>query len=167
MTALATIPALIPSQIDSQDQLIESWLSGRSPHTIRAYRATATAFIAHLAGMGLTIRNATVPAVQAFAAALVARGLSAASQARAIAAVKSLLNYAHRLGFTPFNAAPAVRLPRIKDRLAERHPGGRCRARSTGRAQQPARPRHRPPSLFRRAAHRRSRRVTVGRPAAA
>jgi site-specific recombinase XerD len=61
--------------------------------------------------MGLTIRNATVPAVQAFAAALVARGLSAASQARAIAAVKSLLNYAHRLGFTPFNAAPAVRLP--------------------------------------------------------
>jgi site-specific recombinase XerD len=56
--------------------------------------------------MGLTVRTATVPAVQAFAATLATRGLAAASQARTIAAIKSLLNYADRLAFTPFNAAP-------------------------------------------------------------
>src|SRR5262249_8762962 len=42
------------------------------------------------------------------------------SQARALAAVKSLLAFGHRLGYLPFDVGGAVRLPRLKQGLAAR-----------------------------------------------
>jgi integrase/recombinase XerD len=46
--------------------------------------------------------------------------LAPASQARALAAVKSLLAFGHRLGYLPFDVGGAVRLPRLRSALAER-----------------------------------------------
>ena len=42
------------------------------------------------------------------------------SQARKLSAVKSLLSFAHRVGYTTFNVGAALRLPKIKNTLAER-----------------------------------------------
>src|SRR5262249_59639311 len=60
--------------------------------------------------------------VQAFATARAAAGaaLPPASQARALAAVRSLLAFGHRLGYLPFDVGGAVRLPKLRSALAER-----------------------------------------------
>jgi site-specific recombinase XerD len=42
------------------------------------------------------------------------------SQARKFSGVKSLLSFAHRLGYTAFNVGAVVKLPSIKGTLAER-----------------------------------------------
>jgi site-specific recombinase XerD len=47
-------------------------------------------------------------------------GLSPASQARAINAMKSLFSFAQRIGYLEFNPGAAIRSPKIKKTLAER-----------------------------------------------
>ncbi len=61
--------------------------------------------------------NKTAFAV-AFADSL--EGPSDASRARKQSAVKSLLSFGHRIGYLPFDVGRPVRLPRIKDTIAER-----------------------------------------------
>lgn len=85
-------------------------------HTPRApTRPMPRAFLAHA---GKPLRAVTLGDVQAFAAALAA--LAPASRARKVGTVKSLLGFAHRLGYVAFNVGAAVRLPPIKGTLAER-----------------------------------------------
>src|SRR5262249_50060861 len=76
-------------------------------------------FLAHA---GRPLRGVTLGDVQAFATALAAEAaaLTPASQARALAAVKSLLAFGHRLGYLPFDVGGAVRLPRLRSALAGR-----------------------------------------------
>jgi site-specific recombinase XerD len=109
---------LVP-QARPDAQLLALWLFGRSPHTQRAYRREAARFLAHA---GRPLREVTLGDVQAFATALAAEemALTPASQARALAAVKSLLAFGHRLGYLPFDVGGAVRLPRLRGALAER-----------------------------------------------
>jgi hypothetical protein len=104
-------------QAHTDAQLLELWLFGRSPHTRRAYRREAARFLAHA---GKPLRGVTLGDVQAFATALAAEAaaLTPASQARALAAVKSLLAFGHRLGYLPFDVGGAVRLPRLRSALA-------------------------------------------------
>jgi site-specific recombinase XerD len=56
--------------------------------------------------------------VQAFGASLT--GLSEATAARRLSAIKSLIAMAHRLGYLPFDVGAPVQLPAVKDTLAER-----------------------------------------------
>ena len=115
-------PAGVPRQAESDAQLVGLWLFGRSPHTQRAYRREIARFLAHPALTGKSLRAVTLGDVQAFAAALAAEeaGLRPSSQARALAAVKSLLAFGHRLGYLPFDVGGAVRLPKLRQGLAER-----------------------------------------------
>jgi integrase/recombinase XerD len=115
---------LVP-QAASDAQLLALWLFGRSPHTQRAYRREATRFLAHPALAGKPLRQVTLGDVQAFATALAAPAEPAAplglpSQARALAAIKSLLAFGHRLGYLSFDVGGALRLPKLKNALAER-----------------------------------------------
>jgi site-specific recombinase XerD len=103
------------AQADSDETLIRLWLSGRSPRTVRAYEADARAFLTHA---GVPLRAATVGHVQAFGESMA--GSSSATRARKLSSVKSLLSYAHRLGYVAFNVGAPVRLPPIKATLAER-----------------------------------------------
>jgi integrase/recombinase XerD len=91
------------------------WLHGRSPATARAYSADAQAFLAFVAK---PLAQVTVGDVQQFGSSL--GHLATASQARSLSSVKSLLAFAHRLGYVPFNVGAVVRLPKIKNTLAER-----------------------------------------------
>jgi integrase/recombinase XerD len=98
----------------TEEQLIGLWLHGKSENTVRAYRQDIAAFRAFI---GKPIRLAYLGDLQRYADALTG---SRASIARRLLVVKSLLSFAARMGFTPFNIGAAIRPPRPDDRLAER-----------------------------------------------
>jgi integrase/recombinase XerD len=107
--ALATM-----RQASSDDELVRLWLHGRSHHTQRAYAADAERFRAYVGAL----ITATLGHVQSFADSL--QNLSPSSQARTLAAAKSLLSFGQRIGYLSFNVGAAVKLPARKDTLAER-----------------------------------------------
>jgi integrase/recombinase XerD len=106
-------PTPIPPDA-TEEQLIGLWLHGKSANTVRAYRRDIAAFRAFI---GKPIRLAYLGDLQRYADALAG---SPASCARRLLVVKSLLSFASRMGFTPFNIGAAIRPPRPDDRLAER-----------------------------------------------
>jgi integrase/recombinase XerD len=116
-TAPAPRPILgeAPAQARSDAHLLDLWLFGKSPHTRRAYRRVAGAFLATLGPGGL--RLATLGDLQAWAGALPGK---ASSRAVTLAAVKSLLTFGHRVGYLPVNVGAALPLPKAKDDLAAR-----------------------------------------------
>jgi integrase/recombinase XerD len=99
----------------SDDQLIAIWLHARSPHTQRAYRADVERF---RGGAGKPLPSVTLPDLQQFADSL--SELAPASRYRTLSAVKSLLAFGHSLGYLPFDVGRALRLPALRNRLAER-----------------------------------------------
>ncbi len=107
--------SVMPQQASTDAQLVGMWLHGRSSSTTRAYDADASAFLAYAAK---PLRSVTVGDVHGFADSLT--GLASASRARKLSSVKSLLTYAHRLGYVVFNVGAAVKLPPVKATLAER-----------------------------------------------
>jgi len=112
----STMPALvIPQQADSDAKLVMLWLHDRSPRTQRAYRADVEAFFATVR---LPLRRITLGDVQGYKDSLAP--LATASQARKLSAVKSLLSFGHGLGYLAFNVGAPVRLPAVKQTLAER-----------------------------------------------
>jgi integrase/recombinase XerD len=113
----APSPALLPAQSDSDETTIGLWLHGRSPTTRRAYDGDARAFLTQSAK---PLRAVTIGDIQAYGQSLT--HLAPASQARRLSAVKSLLSFAHRIGYTAFNVGAVVKLPPVKG-TAERVTG--------------------------------------------
>ena len=105
----------LTSQADSDEQLLALWLHGRSPATKRAYGSDSGRFLRFV---GKPLRSIKLADVQAFADSIADR--APATQSRAINVVKSLLSFAHRVGYLPFNVAAAVKAPPAKDTRAER-----------------------------------------------
>ena len=108
---------IVPQQADSDHHLIELWLHGRSRHTQRAYRADAERF---LSSVEKPLHGVTLGDIQGFAGQLVESGLEPSSVYRTMSAVKSLFVFGHRLGYLPFDAARPLRLPALRNALAER-----------------------------------------------
>ena len=106
------LPALQPS---SDDHLVAVWLHGRSSHTQRAYQADINRF---RSGAGKPFAQVTLADLQQFADSLGA--LAPASRYRTLSAVKSLLAFGHRTGYLPYDVGHALRLPPVRNRLAER-----------------------------------------------
>jgi integrase/recombinase XerD len=115
---IATTPDHLaqPEEAQTDRQLVELWLHGRSPETKRAYRADSDAFRAVVAKPLHAVR---LGELQAFADSLDAN-LEPASKHRRLSAIKSLFAFGHRLGYLPFDTARPLRLPVLRDRLAER-----------------------------------------------
>jgi site-specific recombinase XerD len=107
------LPAL--AQASADEQLIEVWLYGRSSHTRRAYRADVGRFQKR-AGKPLSL--VTLADLQKFSDSL--SDLAPASRYRTLSAVKSVLAFGHRIGHLPFDVGRALRLPTVRNRLAER-----------------------------------------------
>ncbi len=114
MTSVMLSPKPPVRQADTDGQLIGLWLHGRSEHTQRAYRADVAALLAFVAR---PLPALTLGDLQAWADSLTG---SAATRHRRLSAVKSLLAFGHRLGYLPFDVGRALRLPKVRDRLAER-----------------------------------------------
>ncbi|MBD1890485.1 tyrosine-type recombinase/integrase [Coleofasciculus sp. FACHB-SPT9] len=100
---------------DAHNRLIEMWVDGRSPHTQDAYRRYARQFLAHV---NRPLHLVTLADIQGWKLTLV--GLSPNSQRTAIAAIKSLLTFGHKIGLLPLNVGMPVKQPAAKDCLNER-----------------------------------------------
>ncbi len=106
-----------PQQAESDQHLIDLWLHGRSRHTQRAYRADAERF---LQAVEKSLHRITLGDLQQYACRLAGSGLEPASVYRSMSAVKSLFAFGHRLGYLPFDVAHPLRLPALREKLAER-----------------------------------------------
>ena len=118
MQSISSVPQAIaiPPQATSDAGLIALWLGNyRSANTRGAYGSDAEAFVRFV---GKPLRETTLGDVQAFAAAVA--NLAPATVARRLSSVKSLVGFAHRLGYLQFDVAAPVQLPAIKDDLAQK-----------------------------------------------
>lgn len=107
-------PAPIQTQADTDDQLIDLWLHGKSKHSVTAYRR----HIARLDDFVVKpLQQIKLVDLQDFADSLTG---SDNSRKQAIAAVKSLFTFGQKLGYLQFNVAAALKTPKPKNKLAER-----------------------------------------------
>src|SRR5687768_6461551 len=107
--------ALVIPRDATDQQLIAAWLFGLAAETQRAYSRDVAGCLAFV---GVPLRQVRLTDLQAWAASL---GGAPSSRARAIAAVKSLLSFAHSdAGYLPFNVGKRLKIPPLKDTLAER-----------------------------------------------
>ena len=111
----------------SDRDLLAVWLKSHadgSPHTVTAYDRVGHRFLEALRAAGSDLRHATIDHVQeAIEAMRVNSDGTAASPATLntyIAAVKSLLGFAHTVGFTRFNASPLIKIKKAPRQLAQR-----------------------------------------------
>jgi integrase/recombinase XerD len=93
-----------------------------SPHTVRAYDRVGGRFLDALAAAGGDLRKAVVEDVQAALEAMRTKedGYRPATVNTYVAAVKSFLGFAHRVGFTRFNAAPLIKLKKAPRHVSPR-----------------------------------------------
>lgn len=112
MTSKSHLPAarigtLAGTRARSDHDLVASWLDSlSSPHTRRNFEATTGRF---LAALPTGLRAATVEDVRE-ALETITTGRSAATAAQYVLRVKSLLSYAHKLGYAPFNAGVTIKV---------------------------------------------------------
>jgi Phage integrase family len=91
-----------------QRRLLESWLANlTSAHSRRNFEVTARRFLSELPAGRL--RAATVEDVRD-ALARITADVSEVTGRQYVLRVKSLLGYAHRLGYAPFNAGATIRV---------------------------------------------------------
>ncbi|CFX24641.1 Integrase family protein [Candidatus Filomicrobium marinum] len=103
-----TITALAAGTRASSDlELVASWVDGlASEHSKRNFEATALHF---LEALPVSLREAKVEDVRQ-ALAMLVEGRSSGTARQYVLRVKSLLGYAHRLGYTQFNAGAVLRV---------------------------------------------------------
>ena len=94
---------------------IRLWLHGRAPLTISAYAADVSSF---LKATLKQLAEVTLGDIQRWDVNLAS--LSPATRRRKLAAVKSLLSFAHRIGYLPYDVGRPARVPALKDTLSER-----------------------------------------------
>lgn len=105
------------SGAQDDSHLIELWLAGRPETTQQAYRFTVTHFLNFAADRKVSVRDTTVSDLVAWIDSLDG---APASKARHVSGIKSLLTFAKRTGYAPFNVGEAVQCPRVPDTLHER-----------------------------------------------
>jgi integrase/recombinase XerD len=94
--------------------LIELWLHGRTKRTVDAYAGDVQSFLAQVPK---PIRALTIGDLQLWLDNLSG---SPATRARRLASIKSLLTFATRINYVPFNVGAAVRSPPVTRVLADR-----------------------------------------------
>jgi len=92
---------------------------GASAHTLRAYRRELEGFVAWAAGtdVQLSVDDIEHTHIRSFLGTLYDRGLSKASAARALAAIRSWFKWLARAGYIEQNAASLVSTPRLPRHL--------------------------------------------------
>jgi integrase/recombinase XerD len=96
------------TRAESDEQLLESWLASLlSTHSRRNFEVTTRRFLGELPAGGL--RSATIEDVRD-ALGRITQGVAETTGRQYVLRVKSLLSYAHRLGYAPFNAGAAIRV---------------------------------------------------------
>jgi integrase/recombinase XerD len=117
--APAATPAPMPnlSGAETDGRLVELWLAGKAPSTRRKYAEDLSKFSDFTGGKPLAA--VTLSDLHDFAG-FISVLMAPSSQGRVLATVKSLLSFANKVGYLPFNVGAAVELPKVKDTLSER-----------------------------------------------
>lgn len=112
-------PEEVPIAVPVEDwTLVREWLrSKRSPHTKRAYANDINLFYAYAL---VPLSEVTLTILQDYADRLAEIRPEPATQARKLAAVKSLMTFGQKTGRLQYNVGTALQLPQGKDTLAER-----------------------------------------------
>ena len=101
--------------IDATERLISMWLHGLSPQTQDRYRRTSRRFLKFV---NKPLHLVTLVDLQGWQLTLL--DLSPSSQRTAIATIKSLLSFGHKIGVLSENVGLQMRKPKAKDCLHER-----------------------------------------------
>ena len=119
--------ATLHTNARTDEELLAVWLKSHadgSTHTRRAYRRVGARFLEALHAAGADLRRATVEDVQSALEAMRSKEdgspVKPATVNMYVAAVKSFLGFAHRVGFTRFNAAPLIKLKKAPRQVAQR-----------------------------------------------
>jgi len=104
-------------QAHNDQQVISLWLHGRSPHTQKAYSSDMVRFLKFV---NKQLRVITLGDLQSFADSLIEENLKPASQNRILAAVKSLITFAYKIGYLQFDISKPLRVSKFRDELSER-----------------------------------------------
>ncbi|MGA2671756.1 MAG: tyrosine-type recombinase/integrase [Terracidiphilus sp.] len=121
MSATAA-PAIAPSLLALADEYLRVLANERaaSEHTLRAYRRELHDFAAYIAekyGQNQTPEQIEHTHIRAYLGTLYDRGLSKASAARALAAIRSWFKWLARAGHVEQNVASLVATPRLPKHL--------------------------------------------------
>lgn len=108
---------IVPQQAETDSQLVELWLHGRSRHTQRGYRTDIAAFFKFVPK---PLHQVMLVDIQTYADKLEADGLSPATRCRKLAAIKSLFSFGHKIGYLVFDVGKPVKVPAVRDTLNER-----------------------------------------------
>lgn len=103
---------------ETNEQLVDLWLHGKSACSEKAYRRDICYFLAFVENKPFNL--VTLNDVQKFADALECQGYAAATVSRRLSAVKSILSFGHKIGVLPVNSGLPVILPKVEDNLVER-----------------------------------------------
>jgi len=116
-TPQSGVSRVIPRQAETDEQLVPLWLHGKSVHTQRAYKSDIRQFFKFV---NKPLRAVILSDLQNFSDSLDEKELSAGSKRRVLSSVKSLISFAHKLGYLVFDVSRPLILPACKDTLAER-----------------------------------------------
>ena len=100
---------------DAAERVVEMWVHGLSPQTTDRYRRTSRRFLAFV---NKPLHLVTLADIQGWQLTMV--DLSPSSQRTAIATIKSLLSFGHKIGVLEDNVGLSMRSPKAKDCLNER-----------------------------------------------
>jgi len=104
-------------QADNDAELIQLWLHGKSKHTQRYYGKDVEHFFAFAQK---SLRQVILRDLQNFAEHIDQQDLTDGSKRRVLSSLKSLISFAHKLGYLPFDVSRPLILPTPKETLAER-----------------------------------------------
>jgi integrase/recombinase XerD len=108
---------VIPKQADTDQDLIGLWLHGKSRHTQRYYKSDVEHFFQFTQK---NLKETILKDLQNFSDHIDQHNLTDGSKRRILSSIKSLISYAHRLGYLFFDVSRPLILPTPKDTLAER-----------------------------------------------
>lgn len=105
------------SGAETDERLVELWLARKASSTRRKYAEDLSKFLDFTGGKSLAA--VTLSDLHDFAS-FISVLMAPSSQGRVLATIKSLLSFANKVGYLPFNVGAAVELPKVKDTLSER-----------------------------------------------
>ncbi|MEQ9103608.1 MAG: tyrosine-type recombinase/integrase [Rhodothermales bacterium] len=105
------------SSARTDDHVIQLWLRGKSENSRDAYVRDIRQFFDFA---DISLAAIKLEHLWGWDEQLHRSGKAVSTRARKLASIKSLLSFAHKIGFTEFNVGAAVSLPKIPDMLAQR-----------------------------------------------
>ncbi|MBD2615813.1 tyrosine-type recombinase/integrase [Nostoc punctiforme FACHB-252] len=109
--AIASLP-----WAQAEAKLIALWLEGKAPSSVRAYQRYTRRFLEFL---DKPLKKVTYEDLVEYASSFV--GNVESTKRIYIAAAKSLISFAHKIGYLPFNVGMALKLGELPDVINERY----------------------------------------------